>query len=98
MRRQYIFVGDNCVLLQNLHRLERQIRETPPKQVRLTELRVSRCLRRSLLPSSVRNKASSHSESPVIMMRVFPAVNAEARSCGQDRLFCLRCCANVSKP
>src|SRR6185295_12204437 len=72
--------------------------ETPPKQVRLTELRVSRCLRKSWLPSSVRSKASSHSGSHVIMMRVFPPAKAEASSCGQDRPFCLRCCANFSKP
>src|ERR1035438_4996406 len=67
--------------------------ETPPKQVRLTELKVSRCLRKSLLPSSVRSKVSSDSESQVIIMRVFPAVKAEARSCGQDKPFCLRCFA-----
>src|SRR6202023_912386 len=72
--------------------------ETPPKQVRLTELKVSRCLRKSLLLSSVRSKVSSDSESQVIIMRVFPAVKAEARSCGQDKPFCLRCCANFSKP
>src|SRR6266850_7649912 len=72
--------------------------ETPPKQVRLTELKVSRCLRKSLLLSSVRSKVSSDSESQVIIMRVLPAVKLEARSCGQDRLFCLRCCANFSKP
>src|SRR5260370_9998508 len=72
--------------------------DTPPKQVRLTELKVSRCLRKSLLFSSVRSKVSSDSESQVIIMRVFPAVKAEASSCGQDKPFCLRCCANFSKP
>src|SRR5689334_20059545 len=72
--------------------------ETPPKQVRLTELDASRCRRRSLLPSRVRNSASSHSESQATVMLVFPAAKSEARSCGQDRLFCARCCANFSKP
>src|ERR1700674_2070494 len=72
--------------------------ETPPKQVRLTELRVSRCLRKSLLRSSVRSKVSSDSESEVIMMRVLPLVKTEVRSCGQDKPLCLRCCANFSKP
>ena len=42
--------------------------------------------------------ASSHSESLATVMLVFPAVKLEARSCGQNRLFCLRCCANLSKP
>src|SRR5215218_7788078 len=72
--------------------------EIPPKQVRLTELEASRCLRRSLAYSSVRNRASSHSGSQAMVMLVFPAVKCDARSCGQDRLFCLRCCANFSKP
>src|SRR3984893_8977010 len=70
--------------------------ETPPKQVRLTELKVSRCFRKSLVPSSVRSKVSSDSESQVIIMRVFPAVKAEARSCGQDKPFCLRCSESIS--
>ena len=68
-----------------------------PKQVRLTELKVSRCWRKSL-PSSVRSKVSSDSVSEVIIMRVFPAVKAEARSCGQDNPPCSRCRANFSKP
>src|SRR5215468_5911706 len=42
--------------------------ETPPKQVRLTELEASRCRRRSLLCSRARNKASSHSESQATVM------------------------------
>src|SRR5437763_13548342 len=71
---------------------------TPPKQVRLTELNVSRCLRKSLLFSSVRSKVSSDSESQVIIMRVIPPVKAEARSCGHDKPFCLRCSANFSNP
>src|SRR5262249_12857339 len=72
--------------------------DTPPKQVRLTELDASRCLRMSLACASVRNRASSHSESHATVMLVLPAVKLEARSCGQDRLFCRRCCANVSNP
>src|SRR5882757_9904567 len=72
--------------------------ETPPKQVRLTELEAWRCLRKSVLRCSVRNRASSHSESQATVMLVFPTVKLEARSCGQDRLFFLRCCANFSKP
>src|SRR5580692_3278673 len=72
--------------------------DTPPKQVRLTEPEASRCLRRSLLRSSVRNRASSHSESHATVMLVFPAVKLEVRSCGQNRLFCLRCSANFLNP
>src|SRR5215218_5913859 len=72
--------------------------ETPPKQVRLTELKVSRHLPKSALLSSVPNKVSRDSESEVIVMCVLPAVNAEARSCGQGKPFCLRCSANFSKP
>src|SRR5262249_7956352 len=72
--------------------------ETPPKQVRLTELEASPCLRRSLLRSSVRSRASSHSVSQASVMAVLPAAKCEASSCGQDRSFCFRCCANFSKP
>ena len=64
--------------------------ETPPKHVRLAERRVSRCLRKSLLPSSVRSKVSSPiPKSEAIMMRVFPAVKAKAEELrpGQAVLF-----------
>jgi hypothetical protein len=85
-------------LLRNCNTMKGNSDEAPPKQVRLTELEASRCWRRSLLRFSVRNSASSHSESQATVMLVFPTAKLEASSCGRDRLFCLRCCANFSKP
>ena len=56
----------------------------------LGEWQLQRCLRKSLLLSSVRSKVSSDSDPQVIIMRVLPAVRAEARSCGQDKSFCFK--------
>jgi len=44
------------MMLQNLNCLNGNSEETPPKQVRLTELNVSRWLRKSLVLSNVRSK------------------------------------------
>src|ERR1700759_2317641 len=69
--------GDNTYLSGTIPRAPRTCNalngnsdETPPKQVRLTELEASRCLRSSLACSSERNKAPSHSESQATVMLV----------------------------